>query len=485
MNALRTCLLLSLGVVALGLLFPAACSHSDSSLSQTETQAGQAGAAPSGGTAGKAGQGGTAGKAGNGGASGQGGSGGVAGEPQGGQAGSSDCLEGEPPWACDPSYWLPTPVEANSCDFKQIDLNKAVFQPLQWSSCGPGCDITKIHFDKVNKAYHSSGAFLQEGEMYLKLDTGWAEPKPQRMSLILRVSDSTVYSAYKSNAESCGTLQYARNTPSHMIYYAYPKGSNESGYASGKFFNDKGILWNSTIIENLGIPAAAFEFDQGWGIVAGGLVGLHTSSNQKIFQVIGASPAYSAKGHGSEIVWPGPPVSGLFQTLRRYSKTDGTSIILEKSVTSTINSVALSDKYLAWINTDGIGGKYEKAFLSWTPHPSLPSPIPLDTIQTMEIPAATGISQLHTLGEFAVTAAHTSEELGSYRMIFVHLATKKMWQIPHPPGNWFFWVLGMSPKEILVSVKTDLAGQPTSFDKIIRLRLDRLDEIEAAWQPVP
>jgi hypothetical protein len=410
----------------------------------------------------------------------------------GGQGGAEDCLEGEPRWACDPSYWTPVSVEPNICKFYKIDLEKAKFPPLLWSSCGPGCGVTSVQFSPEHSlaAVHSSGAFFQGGEVYLKLDIAWPDPKPGRMSAFVRASDGIVVNAFQQTSSpgvSCGTLQYGRNAPSHLIYSSYLSKEDEksSGYVSGRFESSNGFSWNPFLARNLGIPTSAFEYEKGWGILAGGKIGLIHSPAQKEFEVVGYSPGYSTSGYGPVIVWPGSYSSDMWQSLQRYHEKQGVTTILEKAAAPTINRVALSENHLAWISTDGIDGKYKNAFLSWSPSPKNPTLISQESIQTISLPVDTGLLQLQIFNDFAVTSGHISPALGSYRLFVVHMPSKKIWMIPTHPEYRFSWMLGISPDEIFISAKSDLIWHPTAFDKIVRLRLDHLDELEAAWTPAP
>jgi hypothetical protein len=340
------------------------------------------------------------------------------------------------------------------------------------------------------KAVHSSGAFFQGGEVYLKLDIAWPDPKPGRISAFVRASDGVVVNAFQQTSSpgvSCGTLQYGRNAPSHLIYSSYLSKEDEksSGYVSGRFESSNGFSWNPFLARDLGIPTSAFEYEKGWGILAGGKIGLIHSPSQKEFEVVGYSPGYSTSGYGPVIVWPGSYSSDMWQSLQRYHEKEGVTTILEKAAAPTINRVALSENHLAWISTDGIGGKYEKAFLSWVSSTSTSTPISPGAIQTLILPADNGLASLKTYDDFAITSASTTAEPGSYRILVIRLSTGKLWKLPHPPGNWFFYLLGMGPDEAFFSAKSDLTGHPTAFDKIVRLRLDHLDELEAAWTSAP
>ncbi len=387
----------------------------------------------------------------------------------GGAAGGDPAI-----WRDMPDAWTLVPG-LPSCPLYVADVKRVQVPTKIWSSCGPGCQVTSanaLSSDKGTGVASATGA-LVNGEVFVRLVSG---APGYSLAHIWRLSDGhVVAAALQRPVAGCGVMGWSRSAP-QVIPWSIPEGRGRIVATSR--LDDSPLVW-SPLLHDLPVHSNIFANDLGWGMTfEDGTVRFETPLDAPEMTVLEQSALNQRAAARRDLtVWTSA-VTNMPDVLKGFRPSEQVKIAV--AGTRRIINVALSDTAMVWIAASGPSineGLNEYAEFSWSGWPDNLSAVQVRG--TVPIPGKDNSSllSLATGGDYAAVDACMGTRC---RLLVLKLSTGKIWEIPYRPNAGFTGTLAVSDREVLVG-ESDVTAPPNILERLVRLEVARLDEIQTAW----
>ncbi len=355
------------------------------------------------------------------------------------------------------------------CGLRSGDVSKAALPPLVWDKCGEGCTFSDpLLAGFVGIRETSVRGEERDGDLYVSMENG----RPgEAITRILRLSDGRTVGLVqqRSNFADCGVgavspfrliavqSKSALHLPARVTPEAVPP-----------------IRWATGWVSIPGLQTSVFAAGDGLGFVlyAGAIRWLAnddatgTSVVDTFSGVVDRSAA-----RGTFAVWP--LVEGGVPAIRGMYAGEAVQTFANPPL--EVVGVALAATSMVWTAAKPkSSGGYEYVEIQASPLPKSPKDVVV--ARGPALPSYAGVSRPATAGDFVAALGLALSTDLSPTLFVVQVSTKKLWSIHSRPGNTFTDVYAMSGTEILIGERTDAI-----LKRLLRLRLDRLDELVAAW----
>lgn len=363
-------------------------------------------------------------------------------------------------WLFDDAW---SPVETlPGCDSAVADVKKLAWPGFLWESCGEGCQRSEavIGPKKVFKGAAStgSGSKMVNGELVLYIAAGVRLPPAVRWVAAVRGSDDSVLSILRTYGDTC--------EPSFSRRYTRVASIMGGGKAALVHATPSGVV-SAAPLTPLSPPRHYFDFDDGWGAIAGQTsLSISDQFDSANFTHVYSAPgtANIPKGVGKAVFWRDWTSDAR---LHVWTKAGGPRKLVEGPYHAL--AFAAAPGKLAWLAVTG-----DPLFDLFTSATLYSSPLALDPDALtlgpgIPLPIIKFGEPMYMAGKWVVIP-----DDGGVRQILVNLDTKEVWAIDAPAGH-FQTPLGISDSTLFVTDSPPGSVQPSqNFYNLFRYDLAKL-----------
>lgn len=355
-----------------------------------------------------------------------------------------------------------------------------------WKTCGSGClEAPTIlpGLPPVNAVYTGVTGAERGGEIYyhvavasLESDSGYGLHELARLSddaplAVVRTGPDCVNVTGMFSPTLFATLQRTRpgsllsvgrasTTLGAPVVYAAPGFDIESG-ANQLFDLDHhwGSIRNSTTVDIALDPAST----QMTAVYSTPSIAVYPATRDDVVAWADYTD-WSPSHRAGAAVWT--PTGGALRLIQGES--------------GDVVKVAITEDRLVWMEATGLSaasGLYESGQLFYSPRTVDPSAV--QRLIGPVIPhTELAIQDLIAYGDLAAMVVSDNSGVG---VVVANIMTGQTWFIPARPGKYFFNVMAMDAKSLLLK-EYDASGSSQYMDTLVRLDLAKLDDLVMGWQ---
>ena len=364
--------------------------------------------------------------------------------------------------------------------------------PRIWENCGPGCRVAPVVPDlgvELEVTVPGTAAGVRDGVFHLRTASYWpgGDPGPEGLYLSVRLDDDAIIAA----ARSTGCLATSSFDDAASMFNVLADGAILAG--SYEQAPRSTVRWRSRTVELGSINTSGFATDEFWGMLGynGSLWwGLWSSET---FEIVASTPggSFTSAARRDLVVWSAPDGQWPTGTVRGFWPGDRRVSKLVRDELWSAMSVALTPTRLVWTAATGprhLDGNAEAVRLRWAELRETAREVA--GVSELVVPVSAVNSHLVAGSDFAAFEACSggdalSDPLEVCRIYVAKLSEKKLWTLRHRSGNQFVDALAMDDRRMLLSEMNPSPAGPRSFQRLVMIDLERLDELEVLEDRLP